>query len=156
MVPARPPKRPRPTLPIGDEQDLGSPEARKVVQQHMDALPQMTNEERRDVVVRTMGQADNRQWHDDRLGRITASQFSAVIKCRRPDYLVKRIMYPKKDAYSGALHYGRTKEPVAVAAYVCLMICRDNPVQAYGTGLQVHPLNSFLGASPDRIVLKNG
>ncbi|CAN7945491.1 unnamed protein product, partial [Ixodes hexagonus] len=153
---ARPAKRPRPTLPISDEQDLWSPEARKVLQQHMEELPQMTDEERADVVMRTIGQADNRQWHDDRLGRITASAFSAVIKCRKPDYLVKRIMYPGKEAHSEALNYGRTKERDAVAAYVELMDCRDNPVQVYKTGLHVHPLYSFLGASPDRIVLKNG
>ncbi|CAN8004610.1 unnamed protein product, partial [Ixodes hexagonus] len=145
-----------PTLPFGEEQDLWSPEARKVVQQHMEALSQRTDEERADVLMRTMGQADNRQWHDDRLGRATASAFSAVIKCRKPDYLVKRIMYPSKDAYSEALHYGRKKEPDAVAAYVDLMGCRDNPVQVYETGLHVHPLYSFLGESPDRIVLKNG
>ncbi|CAN7947850.1 unnamed protein product [Ixodes hexagonus] len=96
-----------PTLPIGDEQDLWSPEACKVVQQHMESLSQMTDEERADVLMRTMGQANNRQWHDGRLGRVTAPAFSAVIKCRKPDYLVKRIMYPSKDAYSEALHYGR-------------------------------------------------
>lgn len=155
MAPARPVKRPRPTLPFGNEQDLWSPEALEVVQQHMEALLKMTDEEQ-DVVMHTMGQADNPQWHDDRLGRITASQFFEVTKCRKPDYLVKRIMYPSKDAYSEAVHYGRTKELVAVAAYVDLMHYRDNSVQVNETGLHVHPLYNFLGASSDRIVLKNG
>lgn len=121
----------------------------------MEALLKMTDEEQ-DVVMHTMGQADNPQWHDDRLGRITASQFFEVTKCRKPDYLVKRIMYPSKDAYSEAVHYGRTKELVAVAAYVDLMHYRDNSVQVNETGLHVHPLYNFLGASSDRIVLKNG
>ncbi|CAN7950320.1 unnamed protein product [Ixodes pacificus] len=141
---------------IDDEQDLWSQEARKVVRHHMQTLPQLTAEERADIVTSTIGQACNQRWHSERLGRITASQFSAVIKCREPDYLVKRIMYPSQEAKSEALHYGRIKEPVAVAAYVALMNCRDDPVQVYETGLHVHPRYSFLGASPDRIIVKNG
>ncbi|KAG0412989.1 hypothetical protein HPB47_009853 [Ixodes persulcatus] len=140
---------------IDDEQDLWSQEARKVVQHHMQTLPQLTAKERADIVTSTIGQACNQRWHSKQLGRITASQFSAAIKCREPDYLVKLIIYPSK-AKSEALHYGRIKEPIAAAAYVALMNCRDNPVQVYETGLHVHLRYNFLGASPDRIIVKNG
>ncbi|CAN7998324.1 unnamed protein product [Ixodes hexagonus] len=157
VMPVKQARHTRAIPQIDDEQDLWSQEARKVVQHHMETLPQLTAEERADIVTSTIGQACNQRWHSERLGRITASQFSAVIKCREPDYLVKRIMYPSKEAKSAALHYGRINQPVAVAAYVALMNCRGDPVQVYETGLHVvHPRYNFLGASPDRIVVKNG
>lgn len=101
---------------IDDEQYLWSQEAQNCVQHHTQTLQQPTPEERADIVTSTIGQLCNQGWHIESLGRITATQFSAVIKCREPDYLEKRIMYPSKEAKSRALHYERIKEPVAVAA----------------------------------------
>ncbi|KAM7290152.1 uncharacterized protein ISCGN_026818 [Ixodes scapularis] len=93
--------------------------------------------------------------HKERQGRITASVFSAVIKCVKPEYLVKGILYPSPDASSEAMLYKRTLEGTAVSAYASLMAAFDTPVEIRKTGLHIHPECSFIAASPDRIVMKD-
>ncbi|CAN7981275.1 unnamed protein product [Ixodes pacificus] len=141
-----------PALPIADDEDLWSREARDAVQKHMQSLPRLTDEQRTEVTQSTIGQADNRRWHEKRQGRITASLFSAVIRCTKPEYLVKRILYPGPDAASEDMWYGRTHEGTAVAAYVELMAAYEQPMQVHETGLHVHQDHSFIAASPDRVV----
>ncbi|KAM7281352.1 uncharacterized protein ISCGN_006295 [Ixodes scapularis] len=144
-----------PVLPIQDDEDLWSENARDVVEKHMESLPTLTEEEREQVTRSTIGQANNPRWHKERQGRITASVFSAVIKCVKPEYLVKGILYPSPDASSEAMRYGRTHEGTAVSAYASLMAAFDTPVEIRETGLHIHPECSFIAASPDRIVRKD-
>ncbi|CAN7949956.1 unnamed protein product [Ixodes hexagonus] len=144
-----------PALPIADDQDLWSSDARSVVDKYMDSLPTLTDEEGDTITRSTIGQADNPRWHEERVGGITASVFRLVIKCVTPEYLVKRILYPSPDAASEAMRYGRTHESTAVAAYEELMAAYDNPVHVRETGLHIHPVCSFIAASPDRIVVKD-
>ncbi|KAG0442623.1 hypothetical protein HPB47_015654, partial [Ixodes persulcatus] len=120
-----------------------------------ESLPTLTDEEREEVTRSTIGQANNARWHEERQGRITASVFSAVIKCVKPEYLVKGILYPSPDASSEAMRYGRTHEGTAVAAYASLMAAFDTPVEIRETGLHIHPEFSFIAASTDRIVMKD-
>ncbi|KAM7289419.1 uncharacterized protein ISCGN_029548 [Ixodes scapularis] len=144
-----------PVLPIQDDEDLWNENARDVVAKHMESLPTLTEEEREQVTRSTIGQANNPRWHKERQGRITASVFSAVIKCVKPEYLVKGILYPSPDASSEAMRYGRTHEGTAVSAYASLMAAFDTPVEIRETGLHIHPECSFIAASPDRIVRKD-
>ncbi|KAM7310080.1 uncharacterized protein ISCGN_007040 [Ixodes scapularis] len=144
-----------PVLPIQDDEDLWSKNAQNVVGKHIKSLPTLTGEEREEVTRSTIGQANNARWHKERQGRITASVFSAVIKCVKPEYLVKGILYPSRDASSEAMRYGRTHEGTAVPAYASLMEAFDIPVEIRETGLHIHPECSFIPASPDRIVMKD-
>ncbi|KAM7306168.1 uncharacterized protein ISCGN_009908 [Ixodes scapularis] len=143
-----------PVLPIQDD-DLWSKNARDVVEKHMESLPTLTDEEREEVTRFTVGKANNARWHEEWQGRITASVCSAVIKCVKPEYLVKGILYPSPDASSEVMRYGRTHEGTAVAAYASLMAAFDTPVEIRETGLHIHPECSFIAASPDRIVMKD-
>ncbi|KAG0435793.1 hypothetical protein HPB47_018319 [Ixodes persulcatus] len=113
-------------LPIADDEDLWSREARDAVQKHMQSLPKLTDEQRTEVTQSTIGQADNRRWHEERQWRITASLED--------------------------MRYGRMHEDTAVAAYVELMAAYDQPVHVHETGLHVHRDHSFIAASPDRVV----
>ncbi|KAG0443884.1 hypothetical protein HPB47_014425 [Ixodes persulcatus] len=107
----------RPPLPIADNEDLWSRNARDGVYKPAESLPPLTDEEWAEVTRSTIGQADNPRWHEERRGRITASVLSAVIKCMKPEYLVKGILYPSQDSASEAMRYGRMHEGTAVAAY---------------------------------------
>ncbi|XP_040066913.1 uncharacterized protein LOC115328755 [Ixodes scapularis] len=146
----------RPPLPIADDEDLWSRNARDAVYKHAESLPPLTDEERAEVTRSTIGQADNPRWHEERRGRITASVFSKVIKCVKPEYLVKGILYPSPDSASEAMRYGRMHESDAVAAYEQLMGAQVDCLEVHETGLHIHPVYSFVAASPDRIVIKDG
>ncbi|KAG0432518.1 hypothetical protein HPB47_020769 [Ixodes persulcatus] len=136
---ARPAKPP--PLPIADDEDLLSRNARDAVYKHAESLPPLTNEERAEVTRSTIGQADNPRWHEERRGQITASVFSAVIN---------------RDSSSEAMRYGRMHEGDAVAAYEQLMAAQVDSLEVHETGLHIHPVYSFVAASPDRIVTKDG
>ncbi|CAN7946065.1 unnamed protein product [Ixodes hexagonus] len=142
----------RPALPFADDEDLWRRDARDAVQSHMESFPRLTDEQRAEVTQSTMGQAENSRWHEERRGRITASLFRKVIKCVKPEYLVKGILYPGPDAANEAMRYGRIHESTAVACYIQLMASSAQPVQVQETGLHIHPNYSFIAASPDRIV----
>lgn len=86
------------------------------------------------------------------LRRITASKYAHVIKCKKPEGHIKRILYPSQKATSDALRYGRENEDNAVAAYKVLKGLHDCDITVTETGLHVGREFSFLGASPDRIV----
>ncbi|KAG0426985.1 hypothetical protein HPB47_025929 [Ixodes persulcatus] len=146
----------RPPLPIADDEDLWSRNARDAVYKHAESLPPLTDDERAEVTWSTIGQADNPRWHEKRRGRITASVFSAVIKCLKPEYLVKGILYPSPDYASEAMRYGRMHEGTAVAAYEQLMAAQVDSLEVHETGLHIHAVYSFVAASPDRIVTKDG
>ncbi|KAM7289206.1 uncharacterized protein ISCGN_029337 [Ixodes scapularis] len=147
---------PRPPLPICDDEDLWATSASDTVQAHMASLPVLSCQERGQITADTVGQADNLRWHKERVGRVTASQFAAAVRCKKPDYLLKRMLYPKPGAVSEAMAYGREHEPDAVASYVQLLTLADIEVEVRETGLHLHPQYNFIGASPDRIVTVAG
>lgn len=147
---------PKPPLPICDGEDLWATSASDTVQAHMASLSVFSCQERGQITADTVGQADNPRWHQERVGRITASQFAAAVRCEKPDYLLKRMLYPKPGAVSEAMAYGREHEPDAVASYVQLLTVADIEVEVRETGLHLHPQYNFIGASPDRIVTVAG
>lgn len=146
----------KPPLPIEDTEDLWSTSASEVVRAHIAALPSLSSQQRAAVTAETVGQAYNARWHKERMGRITASKFAAAIRCKKPEYLVKGILYPKPGIGSEAMAYGRDHESDAVKAYVELKWLADVEVDVKETGLHLHPKYNFIGASPDRIITING
>ncbi|XP_064463680.1 uncharacterized protein LOC135374682 [Ornithodoros turicata] len=142
----------QPTLTIGDDEDLWGPHVSQEVDKYITSLPQLTVSEREKLCESTKGQADNAKWYSERTGRVTASNFGRVVRCTKPDYLVKQILYPRKSAHSEAIAYGREHEAEAVDAYVHLMHLYDRPVEVIETGLIVHRKYPFIAASPDRLV----
>lgn len=65
-------------------------------------------------------------------------------------------MYPKvkKLKPGDARQCGIDNKPVAVAAYLSLMLCFDKDIPTEETGLQIHQEYPYLAVSPDRIVLE--
>ena len=101
----------------------------------------------------TTGQKENPLWMDARQWRVTASNFGRVCNRRRdpgffPSSLVKLCLGDYGSILSPPLQWGCTHEGVAIKAY------------EQKTGLQVHHCgiflsweNSFLGASPDGVLV---
>ncbi|KAG0430129.1 hypothetical protein HPB47_022979 [Ixodes persulcatus] len=70
------------------------------------AIQPMTLDERAAVLEATMGQAENITWHKERVGRPTASNFKRILRCRKPDDVVRDTMYPVQCS-TEAMQYGR-------------------------------------------------
>lgn len=138
--------------PIKDEEDLWGAHALNEVAAHMKAQKPLTREEIQVVTKQTLKQAQNKTWHQERRGRMTASMFSRLVRCIKPEWAIKQILYPGGDAYSEALSYGRRHEDDAVVAYTNLKSLYDVDVQVFETGLHIHPGFPFIAASPDRLV----
>lgn len=142
--------------PIEDSDDLWSEAAATEVQSYMKTMKPLSQTERDLICHQTVGQASNKKWHAERVGRLTASMFKRICRCTKPDSLLKALLYPWDRATSEAIVYGRQHEADAVAAYVKLLQARDSSVAVRETGLHVHCQYPFLAASPDRIVVVDG
>lgn len=79
------------------------------------AIQPMTAKERAAIHEATMGQAENIQWHSERTGRLTASKFKRIVRCRKPDGIVREILYPRQVS-TEPMWYGRYHEDDAVKA----------------------------------------
>lgn len=122
------------------------------IDNYLVSIKPLTAEERTAVTRRTVGQAENKEWHRERIGRITALLFKRVARCKTPEGLIKLLLYPKLTTYSEAIAYGRRHEETAVMAYCELAAAQDKQISVEKTGLHIHPKYPFLAASPDRIV----
>ena len=103
----------------------------------------------------TRGQSQSTLWYNHRIGRITASQFGRVAKCKLSAYptsLVEYIMqYKCPDPSIPAIRWGRVNEERAFQKYEEFM--QENHVNftVRHSGLCLHADYPFLGASPDGV-----
>ncbi|KAH7966177.1 hypothetical protein HPB49_014140 [Dermacentor silvarum] len=61
------------------------------------AIQPLSLDDRAVILESTMGQAENKKWHQERIGRLTASVFKKLLRCRKPDGAVRDVMYPRQD-----------------------------------------------------------
>ncbi|KAM7290119.1 hypothetical protein ISCGN_010131 [Ixodes scapularis] len=156
---ARPAKKENFLPLISDGEDLWSPESQAIYYRHLKAMRPLSTEEREGVQANTIGQATNEAWFRERVGKLTASNFKKAARCRKPEYIVREILYPKpnKDLpASDPREYGRRMEPQAIESYVLLRRYYDYDTRVTSTGLFVHAEYPFLAASPDGIVNEGG
>ncbi|KAL1447222.1 hypothetical protein MTO96_028608 [Rhipicephalus appendiculatus] len=76
---------------IADCEDLLCEKSQKIMQKMFDAVRPLSLDDRAAILEGTMGQAENENWHLERIGRLTASVFKRVLRCRKPDGVVKDI-----------------------------------------------------------------
>lgn len=105
----------------------------------------------------------SQEWHQARLGSVTASRIADVMARTRSGYGAARHTYMRQliaerltgmpaEAYvSPAMRWGVEMEPHAVAAYE-----EVTDVETAAVGFLRHPNLLFAGASPDRLVGSDG
>ncbi|KAH7953430.1 hypothetical protein HPB49_008114 [Dermacentor silvarum] len=56
------------------------------------AIQPLSLDDRAVILESTMGQAENKKWHQERIGRLTASMFKKLLRCGKPDGAVRDVM----------------------------------------------------------------
>lgn len=138
---------------VPDIEDLHSETSQRLLQERFDAIQALSVDGRAVVLESTIGQATNPTWHMERIGRLTASMFKRIVRCRKPDSVVKEIPYPR-NYKTEAMHSGNVHEPDGVQAYEQIIACMDKNITVGYTGLHVHAEHAFIAASPDRLVFE--
>ena len=104
----------------------------------------------------TRGQASTPLWLEHRVGRITASVFGRVAKCREktfPSSLVKKIMqYSGSNRDVPAIKWGIEHEQEAHEAYANIMAVKHATFKVNPAGLLVCTRQPSLAATPDDVV----
>ena len=63
----------------------------------------------------TRKQHDSKRWYEERFGRLTSSEFGAIIKCRQYQGYAQRMLYPVQSRLStSAIQWGKHNEPIAI------------------------------------------
>lgn len=103
------------------------------------------------------------EWHQQRLGKITASRVADVMArtksgwgASRKNYMMEllcqRLTGNREEGYtSAAMQRGTDLEPLARAAYEM-----ETDAIVETSGFVLHPIHSEIGASPDGLVGKSG
>ena len=91
-------------------------------------------------------------WNNHRAGRITASNFRAVIKTNVEDsFMFLRLCYPDTCIFfNAATSWGCEHKSDGFVPYYTV---KHNDVDCKQSGLVVNPKHPFLGASPDEYVI---
>ena len=110
----------------------------------------------------TVGQADNEAWHQQREGRITASNFYRVFtkvesmkvnEENSADKLVDSLLGKAKPPTNlPALKYGRDMEPIAVKEFIKYFKKHHKDVRYRECGIFIDKTKQYLGASPDLLI----
>ena len=112
-------------------------------------VTEITQEECEILQNETRGQVSNPQWQNERLNRLTSSNFGRICKAtERTDManLAKLYTLPNK-VKSASLEYGRTYENVAIEQYSATTGNRVQPC-----GIFINPDRPYLSSSPDGII----
>ena len=112
-------------------------------------LPRMhlTEEQQKTILSMTVGQAANQDWHDQRKGRLTASNFGCVLKAKRiTPSLLKRLRGEYNLNGVKAVQHGVANEQEGIKAFE-----KETGQKVEKCGLFVNR-SGILGASPDGLV----
>ena len=110
----------------------------------------------------TVGQADNEAWHQQREGRITASNFYRVFTKvesmkvsgeNSADKLVNSLLGKAKPTTNlPALKYGRDMEPIAIQEFIKHFKKHHKDVRYRECGIFIDKSKQYLGASQDLLI----
>ncbi|XP_049515048.1 uncharacterized protein LOC125941562 [Dermacentor silvarum] len=128
---------------IADSEDLLSMTNWRIIQETFDAIQPLSLDDGAVILESKMGQAENENWHQERIGRLMASVFKRLLRCRKPDGAARDVTYPCQVS-TKAMRYGRIQEDDAVKAYEEIMACRGRYLTTAYTGLHVHPQHPFI------------
>lgn len=112
-----------------------------------------TDEECEYLKKSTINQSNSLTWHEQRVGRITASVANDVLHTsvdNPSQSLVKKICYQnKKQINVPSLMWGREKEKNALDQYKLAISTQHENFRLEKTGLGIIPTKPYIGATPD-------
>lgn len=116
----------------------------------------VTSAQKKAVEEKTRGQANSKIWFQMRTGRVTASRFKAACHtdpaCPSAS-LIMSICHPELSRFStDATRWGCNHEGTAKNAYLELQKNHHHNFTITDSGLHIHSVHGFLGASPDAMV----
>ena len=101
----------------------------------------------------TRDQRNSEEWHQQRKGRLTASDFHKVYaKQTNPTTVANRLLSKPNLSRIPAIKWGVDNEDIARQDYVSEMLSTHINFKCVNAGLVVNPLYPHLGASPDGFV----
>ena len=101
----------------------------------------------------TRRQHESKRWHEERHGRLTASTFGEIVKCKQFEGHAVRKLYPSKSTLStSAIQWGKNNEARAREKYSSTLN-ENQQLRVCGLHISRH---GFLAASPDGIVENEG
>ena len=101
------------------------------------------------------------EWKDQRIGRITGSNFHRVYSRAKtlrkdpsadPTALLSTIMGYNETPTTLAMKHGQGTEPHAKRAYVAIMKTKHTKIKAMDTGIVTLPEHPYISASPDLMI----
>ena len=100
----------------------------------------------------TRGQRNNDVWRLSRKKRqLTATNFETIVNCKKLTSVIKTVMGYYKISSSDALDRGK----IALASYTKEMKKPNSNISVMESGLLVHQMYPYIGASPDGVVLSD-
>ena len=132
----------------------------------LDNFPSYSKKDLELIEKGTRGQSTNKQWFEQRNGRITASNFrdvhpkvNSIKAAEKPSdvdatkLVAKLVGYTKLNPNLPALKHGRTAEPNAIHKYRSVLKTKGHTqVKISQCGLFIDTQKIYLGASPDSVV----
>ncbi len=116
----------------------------------------LTQEDSRNIEKSTRDQRDNPLWHEQRLGRLTASSFHDIfVRKSNYDSLIKQLLSKKDISHIPAIQWGVEHEDQAREAYTLKVTDQHEKFQCSQVGLVINTNYPHLGASPDGYVTCN-
>ncbi|KAG0436010.1 hypothetical protein HPB47_018193 [Ixodes persulcatus] len=80
---------------IPDGEDLWSIESKAIYYRRLEFIRRLSTEEREGIQVNSISQATNDTCFRERVGKQTSSTFKKAVHCRKPEYIVREILYRK-------------------------------------------------------------
>ncbi|SMN02463.1 phage-related exonuclease [uncultured Candidatus Thioglobus sp.] len=134
---------------------LPQPPSRKnILDLGQELISRLTVDDLAAIEKATVGQSLRKRWHEERFGRLTASNFGRVCKVRKVESMAIKLLYaPSSVLSSSAIQWGKDHEDEARKQYQatlppghCVREC----------GIFIHSTSGYLAASPDGLVFRDG
>ena len=144
------------SVPFNDFYDISTPDFKEMMDLYCNDMHPLNQEEIEVIKYQTMGQASNNKWMQQRMYRITASNFySAAANTVEPSSKLKSMYYSQFS--SPSVEHGKFYEDHVKSLYLESMMDRGFAnISVEDAGLIISSKFSFLGASLDGIVQSNG
>ena len=103
--------------------------------------------------IEELTKTDRIAWRKERCGRITASNFGRILKCKYScESILLDVMAYQPEISTEAVLWGKTKEKIALQKFIEKISPEHVNLSVRSTGLIIHREEPYLAATPDGIV----